>query len=65
MNTKKRTTTIAAMYCPPQHNKKRKYLNVVNHLGNKIIITGIKIPYGGSRLTITKGNELYKAASEI
>lgn len=60
---------ISAIYCPPKHNlKKNDYLNLFKLLGNNFIIGGdfnAKNTYWGSRVTTTKGKELYEAGMEL
>jgi hypothetical protein len=57
--------TVAAIYCPPRHNLKRgDYLILLQSFTGKFIIGGdfnSKNTYWGSRLTNTKGSELYQA----
>ena len=54
--------TVAAIYSPPRHNLKREdYLNFLQRFTGKFIIGDFnsKHTYWGSRLTNTKGSELY------
>ena len=57
--------TVAAIYSPPRRNLKREdYLNLLQRFTGKFIIGGdfnSKHTYWGSRLTKTKGSELYQA----
>lgn len=59
---------ISAIYCPPRQSlKKEDYIQFFNSLGNKFIIGGdfnAKNTFWGSRLSTTKGRELYKAGCE-
>lgn len=61
--------TVAAVYCPPRHNTKEyEYLSFLNKLGNTFIAGGdwnAKHVKWGSRLTNTKGRELYNAGSYL
>jgi exonuclease III len=60
--------TVAAVYSPPRHNLKRgDYLSLLQSFPGKFIIGGdfnSKHTSWGSRLTNTKGNELYQAVQE-
>lgn len=69
VKTSRYNLNIAAAYCPPKHNlKKDDYLPYLMQLGNNFIAGGdwnAKHRAWGSRLTTTKGRELYSAASEL
>lgn len=56
---------ISAIYSPPKHNiKKDLYIDFFKSLGNRFIAGGdynAKNTFWGSRLTSTKGRELYNA----
>lgn len=60
---------ISAIYCPPRHSiSKQEYLQLFNLLGNHFIVGGdfnAKNTYWGSRLTTTKGKELFEAAKSL
>jgi len=60
------TLTVAAIYSSPRHNLKRlDYLSLLQSVTGTFIIGGdlnSKNTYWGSRLTNTKGRELYQAA---
>jgi hypothetical protein len=57
-------TTVSAIYCPPRHNNKYEhYDRFFKTLGNRFIAGGdynAKHTSWGSRLTTTKGRELFK-----
>jgi hypothetical protein len=57
--------TVTAIYSPPRHNLKREdYLSLLQNFTAKFIIVqdfNSKNTYWGSRLTKTKGSELYHA----
>lgn len=61
--------TVSAIYSPPKYNvKKENYIKFFRTLGNYFIVGGdfnAKHNFYGSRLTNTKGRELYKAGMEI
>jgi exonuclease III len=65
LNTSAGTITVAAIYTPPRHNLKRgDYLTILRSFPGKFIIGGdfnSKHTSWGSRLSNTKGNELYQA----
>lgn len=69
VKTSRYNLNIAAAYCPPKHKIKRDdYLPYLKQLGNTFIAGGdwnAKHSEWGSRLTTTKGRELYCAASEL
>lgn len=56
---------VVAIYCPPKHPlKEEDYLKLLRKLGNRFIIGGdfnAKHVHWGSRLTSTKGKELFNA----
>ena len=60
---------VSAIYSPPKHNiKKEEYAIFLKSLGNYFIAGGdfnAKHHFFGSRLTNTKGKELYKAGLEL
>ncbi|EFN76729.1 RNA-directed DNA polymerase from mobile element jockey, partial [Harpegnathos saltator] len=60
-----RKLNIAAAYCPPRHNiKKDQFEKILLKLGSRFIIGGdfnSKHKEWGSRLTTSKGRELFKA----
>ena len=65
----KQKIKIGALYSPPRHNiKKEEYKHLLRNLGERFIIGGdfnAKHTHWGSRLTNTKGKELFKAISEM
>lgn len=66
--TTKQTLTVCAIYCPPRHNiYANQYLELVHKLGGRFIIGGdfnAKHTHWGSRLTTSKGRELYQASMD-
>lgn len=60
---------VASIYCPPKYSlKKHHYLDLFKKLGKKFVIGGdfnAKNTHWGSRLTTTKGRELFQATSEF
>ena len=68
IKTKNLHITIAAVYCPPKHSiKKNQYIDFFKKQGNKFIIGGdfnAKHTHWGSRLTTSKGKELFNATKE-
>jgi hypothetical protein len=62
---KRQAITFAAAYCPPSYNlKKTDYLNFLRSLGERFMVGGdynAKNTHWGSRLTTSKGKELYVA----
>jgi exonuclease III len=62
---KNKELNVAAIYCPPRCSRsKEDYCNLFQTLGNNFIIGGdynAKHTYWGSRLTNSKGRELYQA----
>ncbi len=65
VHIKHRQLTVSAIYCPPRHNLKREdYIKLFKSLGRDFIIGGdfnAKNTYWGSRLTTSKGRELFAA----
>jgi hypothetical protein len=63
-----RDFSISSIYCPPRHQlKKGDYSRLFKSLGPNFIIGGdfnAKNTYWGSRLTTSKGKELFNAARE-
>lgn len=66
---KRKEFKLSAIYCPPRYNmKKENYLHLFKALGNTFIIGGdfnAKNTFWGSRLTTTKGKELYNAGKQM
>lgn len=60
---------IAAIYCPPRYNlKEADYVSLFKSLGPNFVIGGdfnAKNTYWGSRLTTTKGRELFSAGKKL
>lgn len=60
---------VSAIYCPPKHNlKKDDYIRFFQTLGSYFIVGGdfnAKNTFWGSRLTNTKGRELYSAGRAL
>jgi len=60
--------TVAAIYCPPRHNiSTDEYEDFLRTLGNRFIVGGdwnAKHTQWGSRLTTTKGCNLWRAVSD-
>lgn len=64
-----KTCSISAIYCPPRYNLKQvDYTNLLKILGSVFLIGGdynAKNTYWGSRLTTTKGKELFAAGKQL
>ena len=69
LNCEKYSLTVSSIYCPPRHQlKQSQYESLFQCLGNRFILGGdfnAKNIIWGSRLTSTKGKELYKAIEEL
>ena len=69
IKTKKYEITVAAIYSPPRYKiQKDEYMRFFRGLGEKFILGGdfnAKNAHWGSRLTTTKGKELYNAIIQI
>lgn len=63
------TITIFAIYCPPKHTiKENQFSQLFQSLGNRFIADGdfnAKHPQWGSRLTTSRGRELYKTITRL
>lgn len=68
LKLKRYPVVIAGIYCPPRHALKQKdYSHFFKELGNRFVIGGdfnAKNTRWGSRLTTTKGKELFNAITE-
>lgn len=67
--SKTKSYSISAIYCPPRYNlKQEEYVAFLKTLGSEFIIGGdfnAKNIYWGSRLTTTKGKELFAAGQQL
>lgn len=68
IKTKRYPIILSAIYCPPRYKlKEEHYLRLLKQLGDRFILGGdfnAKNTFWGSRLTTTKGRELYKAIKD-
>jgi len=69
LSLKNKSCKISAIYCPPRYKlKKEDYIQLFKKLGNTFILGGdlnAKHTHWGSRLTTSKGKELYQAGFQL